>query len=137
PAKPAGSTVKKTARRTGAALRRPPARDADGERETHRTWAPPGTRHPAGLAIDFGAAKKRDGRWLSVASHFDGKIGQRTCGAGAPVPVSEAARELRAIVCEAREAGVFTYALTPNFNRDHADHVHFEIKPGVTWFLFH
>jgi hypothetical protein len=131
------SSVKKTARRTSKALRRSPARDDDGERENHRKWAPPGTRHPAGLAIDVGAVKKRDGRWLSVASHFDGKLGQRTCGPGAPVPVSAEARELRAIVCEAREAGVFTYALTPNFNVAHADHVHFEIKPGVTWFLYH
>lgn len=129
--------VDKTSRRTAGALRRPPPRNAQEEEHTHRKWAPPGTRHPAGLAIDVGGVKKRDGRWLSIAGHFDGKIGQKTCGAGAPVPDSAEARELRAIVCEARAAGVFTYALTPNFDADHVDHVHFEIKPGVTWFLFH
>jgi hypothetical protein len=150
PARPAGTkpssqgyggggkrAVDKTSRRTAGALRRPPPRSAQEEEHTHRKWAPPGTRHPAGLAIDLGGLKKRDGRWLSIASHFDGKIGQKTCGAGAPVPDSAEARELRAIVCEARAAGVFTYALTPNFDADHVDHVHFEIKPGVTWFLFH
>lgn len=133
------TAIGSTSRRTATALRRPPPKDADeGEGDhQHGKWAPPGTRHPAGLAIDVGAVHKRDGRWLSIASHFDGKIGQRTCGAGAVVPESSDAKELRAIVCEARSEGVFTYALTPNFNADHVDHVHFEIKPGVTWFLYH
>ncbi|NUQ79214.1 MAG: extensin family protein [Polyangiaceae bacterium] len=101
------------------------------------TWAPPGTRHPAGLAIDVGLLRKRDGRWLSVADHFRGKIGEKTCGPGASVPENEDARELRAIVCEASELGLFTYVLTPNYNAAHADHYHMEIKPGVRWFLYH
>ncbi len=103
----------------------------------HGKWAPPGTRHPAGLAIDVGALKKRDGSMLHVAAHFRGKLGARTCGEGAPEADTDQARELRAIVCEAREAGVFTYALTPNFDAPHADHFHLEIKPGVKWFLYH
>lgn len=107
------------------------------DEKPHGKWAPPGTRHPAGLAIDVGALIKRDGSVLSVASHFRGKIGERTCGLGAPVPESAGARELREIVCGAREAGVFTYALTPNYDAPHADHFHLEIKPGVAWFLYH
>lgn len=101
------------------------------------TWAPPGTRHPAGLAIDVGLLHKRDGRWLSVAADFRGKLGERTCGAGARVPAEPAARELRAIVCEAADAGIFTYVLTPDYNVAHADHFHMEIKAGVKWFLYH
>jgi hypothetical protein len=134
---PRQGRVTKTSRRAAPALRRPPSRSEVDEPNTHRKWAPPGTRHPAGLAIDVGGVRKKDGRWLSIASHFQGNIGERTCGPGAPTPTSAEARELRAIVCEARGAGVFTYALTPNFDADHVDHVHFEIKPGVTWFLFH
>lgn len=108
----------------------------------HAKWAPPGTRHPAGLAIDVGILKKRDGSLLHVASHFDGKVGARTCGEGASDPDKLQAKgpeaiELRQIVCEAREAGVFTYALTPNFDAAHVDHFHLEIKPGVKWFLYH
>jgi hypothetical protein len=102
----------------------------------HGTWAPPGTRHPAGLAIDVGMLKKKNGKILSIASNFEGKLGERTCGAGSPVPESEEARELRSIVCEAHDAGVFTYTLTPNYNVAHRDHFHMEIKPGVTWFLY-
>jgi len=101
------------------------------------SWAPLGTRHPGGLAIDVGGMKKKDGTWLSVANHFQGKLGSQTCGAGAPVPKSPQARELRAIACECLDAGVFTYVLTPNFDAAHVDHYHMEIKPGVKWFLYH
>ena len=101
------------------------------------TWAPPGTRHPAGLAIDVGLLHKKDGRWLSVARQFQGHIGDKTCGDGAYVPESPDARELRALVCEATDLGVFTYVLTPDYNAAHVDHFHMEIKPGVRWFLTH
>lgn len=100
-------------------------------------WAPPGTRHPAGLAIDVGKLRKKDGTWISVASHFHGKIGDKVCDDGAPVPDSAEARELRALVCEAHSLHIFTYVLTPNYNAAHADHFHMEIKPGVKWFLVH
>jgi hypothetical protein len=101
------------------------------------TWAPPGTRHPAGLAIDVGLLHKKDGRWLSVARQFQGHIGDKTCGDGAHVPESPDAQELRALVCEASDLGVFTYVLTPDYNAAHVDHFHMEIKPGVRWFLYH
>jgi hypothetical protein len=101
------------------------------------TWAPPGTRHPAGLAIDVGLLHLRSGRWISVQHDFHGHIGQRTCGEGAPVPESPDARELRALVCESAALGIFTYLLTPDYNAAHADHFHMEIKPGVRWFLYH
>lgn len=101
------------------------------------TWAPPGTRHPAGLAIDVGLLHKKDGRWLSVARQFQGHIGDKTCGEGAHVPEAPDAKELRALVCEASDLGVFTYVLTPDYNAAHVDHFHMEIKPGVRWFLYH
>jgi hypothetical protein len=39
-------------------------------------------RHPAGLAIDVGAFRKRDGRWLAVGPHWPSNIGAKTCGEG-------------------------------------------------------
>ncbi|WP_437722903.1 extensin family protein [Sorangium sp. So ce861] len=110
---------------------------SDAGQKPRRGWAPPGTRHPAGLAIDVGALKKRDGTWISVARHFHGRIGDKTCGEGAPQPELPEARELRSIVCEAADLGIFTYVLTPNYDAPHADHYHMEIKPGVRWFLYH
>lgn len=112
-------------------------RDAVASGLHQTTWAPPGTRHPAGLAIDVGMLHKRDGRWLSVARDFHGRIGVRTCGEGAPEPSSPVALELHALVCESAEQGGFTYVLTPDYNAAHADHFHMEIKPGVRWFLYH
>lgn len=130
--KPAAGATKGTPARKGV----PASFDDDHDDQPHGTYAPPGTRHPAGLAIDVGSFKKKSGKVLSVGSHFQGKIGDKTCGVGAMVPESEEARELRSIVCEAHDAGVFTYTLTPNYNVAHRDHFHMEIKPGVLWFLY-
>jgi hypothetical protein len=109
--------------------------DVDDDKPAAK-WAPPGTRHPAGLAIDVGVLKKKDGTQLSVGADFDGQIGDKTCGAGAPEPTRANAKELRSIVCEAHDKGIFTYTLTPNFNEAHRDHFHMEIKAGVYWFLY-
>ncbi|MGK3999495.1 extensin family protein [Sorangium sp. So ce1024] len=131
---PVGST-RATA---SSSKRRAEVTPRSGEAQKPRgKWAPPGTRHPAGLAIDVGALKKRDGTWMSVARHFHGRLGDKTCGAGAPQPELPEARELRSIVCEAADLGIFTYVLTPNYDAPHADHFHMEIKPGVRWFLYH
>ena len=70
---------------------------------------------PAGLAIDVGLLHKRDGQWISVARDFQGKIGARTCGEGAHMPENPVAVELRALVCESADQGVFTYVLTPDY----------------------
>jgi len=129
PAKRTAAAAPKAARREAAA-----AKPVTG---TRVSWAPPGTRHPAGLAIDVGGLHKRDGRWLSVGAHFQGHIGDKTCGEGSHMPELPEGRELRSIVCEAADLGVFTYVLTPNYNAAHVDHYHMEIKPGVHWFLYH
>jgi hypothetical protein len=113
-----------------------PAKEAPAAPAPRTTWAAPGTRHPAGLAIDVALLKKRDGHWISVASHFQGKIGAKTCGEGVRDADSPDARELRSMVCEANDLGVFTYVLTPNYNAAHADHFHMEIRPQVKWFLY-
>jgi hypothetical protein len=128
--------AQKNAAQKDAAQKHAAQKDA-AQKKPRPLWAPPGTRHPAGLAIDVASLRKRDGTWISVAQHFDGRIGDRTCGDGVRVPDAPAARELRAIVCESLDIGIFTYVLTPNYNAAHADHYHMEIKPGVRWFLVH
>lgn len=95
----------------------------------------PAFRHPGGLAIDLGVLVKKDGTRLPVAGSWPSAVGARTCGAAGRRPKSRAGRELNAIVCEAAEQRLFTYQLTPHFDRHHADHIHLELKPGVKWFL--
>lgn len=114
-----------------------PKKDDAPQMVQNPAWAAPGTRHPGGLAIDVGKLHKKDGTWITVLGHFQGKIGDRACGIDAPVPAIAEARELRALVCEAMDQHVFTYVLTPNYNAAHADHFHMEIKPGVKWFMVH
>jgi len=93
------------------------------------------TRHPGGLAIDVGALRKRDGTWLDVGLHWQADIGKRTCGPGAKSHSAEPAKALASLVCEAAAKHLFTYMLTPHYDRAHHDHLHLEIKPGVKWFL--
>jgi hypothetical protein len=73
--------------------------------------------------------------WLDVKDDFRGKIGAKTCGDGALGAKGDAAKELRALVCEAGGQRLFTSQLTPNYDRAHFNHFHFEITPDVKWQL--
>jgi hypothetical protein len=95
----------------------------------------PRFRHPGGLAIDFGAVKKKNGEWLSVGPHWTGQIGAKTCGNGARKLIGRRGRELMSILCEVADQRIFHYMLSPHFDEPHGDHLHLEIKPGVKWFL--
>lgn len=137
--RPAAASPRKTNKATQPS--RKPGKSTRTSKPT-KTAAPPRlvttvSRHPFGLAIDPGVFIKRDGTVLSVASHFQGKIGAQTCGRGASVPTDPRARELWAIVCEVFDEKIFTYVLTPNFDQPHQDHFHMDINPGVRWFLYH
>jgi hypothetical protein len=136
-AKPADRAKKSTTRTTRATRRgKKPNKPAAPPPPPPRLNTSP-SRHPLGLAIDPGAFVKQDGSVLSVASHFRGRIGAQTCGQGASPPSDPRARELWDIVCDAFDAKIFTYVLTPNFDQPHQDHFHMEINPGVRWFLYH
>ncbi|RLB57956.1 MAG: hypothetical protein DRI90_17340, partial [Deltaproteobacteria bacterium] len=75
--------------------------------------------------------------WLDVKDDFHGKIGQATCTAGdqGPKPATPEAVELRALVCETAAARIFTSMLTPNYDKPHFNHLHFEVTPEVKWHL--
>jgi hypothetical protein len=99
--------------------------------------AKPGQRHPAGLAIDVAWMKREDGRELNVLRDFNGRIGARTCGKRAEPPraTTEGATQLRQIVCEAASERLFNLVLTPNYNREHHNHVHLEVRRNIDWIL--
>ncbi len=113
-------------------------------------WRPPKSswprdakakRHPGGLAIDVKRFGKKltkgetEKRWIVVASDFRGKIGSKVCGSRATQKTTNEGALLRSIVCEAAKANLFTSILTPNYDRAHRDHFHFEITKGVAWTL--
>jgi hypothetical protein len=105
----------------------------------------PAIRHPGGLAIDIrrlvkkkvGSDKPRD---LIVERDWAPALNQDGCTAEARAKLDQSekgtdAREIRAIFCEARDARIFTSMLSPNYDRAHHNHFHFEIRPGVKWRL--
>jgi hypothetical protein len=95
-------------------------------------------QHEGALAIDAGWFKKKDGTILQVERDFHGRIGASTCGPGTgPSPATAEATALRAIVCEAADAHVFNIELTPDFNWEHRNHFHLEVRPAVRWSLIH
>jgi hypothetical protein len=96
------------------------------------------TRHPGALAIDAARFTAKDGSVLIVDKHWNGAIGDATCGdAAAPHPVTPEATALRAILCDAVAAHLFNVVLTPNYNKPHHNHFHLEVTAGVKWFLVH
>lgn len=95
----------------------------------------PQTRHPAGMAIDLGAIRKRDGRMLAVGPHWSASVGAKSCEVNARKLVGRYGRELQSILCEAHDERIFHYMLSPHFDEPHDDHLHLEIKPGVKWFI--
>jgi hypothetical protein len=96
------------------------------------------TQHEGALAIDAGWFKRKDGSVLQVERDFHGHIGASTCGVGTgPSPVTPEATALRSIVCEAADAHLFNIELTPDFNWQHRNHFHLEVRPAVRWQLIH
>lgn len=97
-----------------------------------------GKQHCAGLALDVGTYKKKDGSTLDVKRDFSGKIGIATCGPGThPIKPGPASNELWGYVCDAANRGLFNVILTPNFNQQHENHMHLEVTPDAEWMLIH
>ncbi len=42
---------------------------------------------------------------------------------------------MRDLICGAYEREIFQVVLTPHHDEHHENHVHLELRPGVTWSL--
>jgi hypothetical protein len=110
-------------------------------------WRPPskgweagkiGIRHPGAMAVDARRFhKKSSDLWIDIEDDFHGNIGAVTCGEGAAAPTvsSEFAIELHALVCDAADKRMFHSILTPNHDGAHRNHLHLEVRRGVSWVL--
>jgi hypothetical protein len=104
-----------------------------GPKKTKEAIGHLGTRHEGALAIDIGAFVYRDGTVFSVEREFHGAIGAKTC----PNTVQNkntVAYVLHRMVCTVNDKQMFSVMLTPNYNRQHHNHFHFEVTPNVRWF---
>jgi len=96
------------------------------------------SQHALGLAIDIGVFVKADGSRLEVKTGWHGAIGDLPCASPPRLPpetTTPEAFELRAIVCEVYEAGLYNVILTPDANAEHFDHFHLDITTDAHWFI--
>jgi hypothetical protein len=96
----------------------------------------PGRRKPSqhsyGLAIDLTRFKLESGAEVVIEHDFGGAIGEPVCGPQATIHGStEHGTWLRNLVCDIARAGIFHHILTPNHDRAHRDHFHFDITRGA------
>jgi len=119
----------------------PTLRRAGVERIEHYSTYRPGAHvartghisgHARGLAIDAARFALVDGEVLDVRTDWQ----DRERGA-APCPrrpdEGRPSRLLRGVVCAAVEDELFQVVITPHHDRAHADHVHLELRPEVSW----
>jgi hypothetical protein len=88
--------------------------------------------HAHGLAIDAARFTLDNGAVLDVQDDWEG----RTRGQ-APCPVrreeSRGSRLLRGVTCSGIDHNLFQIALTPHYNKAHANHLHLERRLDVDW----
>jgi hypothetical protein len=95
-----------------------------------------GVRHDGGLAIDVGYFRRADGTGLNVERDFQARPAERPCAPGPPPrDATVESLALRKIVCDAFAARIFHLSLTPDYDRTHRDHFHFEVTPGARTFV--
>lgn len=86
--------------------------------------------HASALAIDLAVLVMRDGSEVEVLTAWESRErGASPCEAGHDE--SERSARLRRLVCGA--ADLFQVVLTPHFDAAHANHVHLELRPNVSW----
>ncbi len=82
--------------------------------------------HQLGRAIDVHEFTLSDGSRLIVERDYP--RGNRDCPAASAREPSSPGARLRAMVCALFEASVFDLVLTPNYNEQHRNHFHLEVR---------
>jgi hypothetical protein len=84
--------------------------------------------HSLGLALDINWMKAthwQRAMWLKT--DFEQTPELRTCDAK---PSTGMARTLLGVACDLWQERVFNTVITPNYNEGHANHFHFDVRPG-------
>ena len=86
------------------------------------------SQHAYGNAIDIASVKDADGTSYTVETDWViDPDPQETCEAQAEPGKDTFLHEL---ICELKGNGVWNIVLTPNYNADHRDHFHVDLKAG-------
>lgn len=92
--------------------------------------------HANALAIDLAVLVMRDGTEREVLTAWESRDrGAEPCEGDHDEGPESAS--LRRLVCSVAEDELFQIVLTPHYDAAHANHVHLELRPGVTWQYVH
>ncbi len=90
------------------------------------------SQHRFGRAIDIRWLVTSDGETLDILEDYDRRSGVPPCDY---TPDDEKARRLTDFVCQIYEHRIFNVMLTPNANKAHHNHLHFDLSPGGRWHI--
>ncbi|MCA9694704.1 MAG: hypothetical protein KC636_34310, partial [Myxococcales bacterium] len=89
----------------------------------------PRSRHNVGLAIDILGFRRGDGPLWKVEDHYPRRTLRECGGRTSARPISPGDHFLE-FVCFAHTHGLVHTLLTPDHDRDHANHLHLDLKTG-------
>jgi hypothetical protein len=123
-------------------LRKPPAKCPKGKgakrcRRQKRIYAEAKnaktrSQHRHALAIDIRWLVTDKGETLDVLEHFDRKNHKDPCSYKAS---TKEGLRLQKFACDLHEKHTFNVMLTPNANKAHHNHFHFDITPDARWYI--
>jgi len=92
--------------------------------------------HANALAIDLAVLVMRDGSEREILTAWESRArGAAPCDDDHDEGPESAS--LRRLVCSVAEDELFQIVLTPHYDAAHANHVHLELRPGVSWQYVH
>lgn len=90
------------------------------------------SQHRRALAIDIRWFEMADGETIDLMEDYERHPGEPPCE---DEPETEAGRFLQELACRLHELKVFNVILTPNANKAHHSHFHFDITPEASWYI--
>ncbi|MBN2340536.1 MAG: extensin family protein [Deltaproteobacteria bacterium] len=90
------------------------------------------SQHSRATAIDIRWFTFENGSTVDVLNHFEMNFHEPPCD---DLPITEEGRFLQEFACILHQDKAFNVMLTPNADRDHENHFHFDITPNVKWYI--
>lgn len=90
------------------------------------------SQHSRATAIDIRWFTLADGTSVDVEADYEKHFHEPPCD---DQPTTAAGQMLQRFVCALHQDRVFSVMLTPNADRDHYNHLHFDITPGAGWYI--
>ena len=90
------------------------------------------SQHRRGLAIDIRWFVTDGDETIDVLEHYERKDKHPPCD---DEPETDHGRFLKELACALHDQRIFNVILTPNANKAHHNHFHFDITPDSTWYV--